>query len=88
MARVFIPGLMRDLTGGRTQVQVAGATVRELIDGLEQAFPGMRERLCGPDGALHPHVMIAVDGEEVIEGLRAPVGEASEVHFLPAIAGG
>ena len=40
MAEVWIPSLLRDLTGGREKVAVAGTTVRQLIDGLEhQQFP-------------------------------------------------
>ena len=31
---------------------------------------------------------VAVDGEVVVAGLRARVGPESEVHFLPALAGG
>lgn len=88
MAAVWVPSQMRDLTGGRQTVQAAGATVREVIEHLEQAYPGFRERLCEPDGTLQPHIAVAVDGEEAMLGLRTRVRPDSEIHFVPAIAGG
>lgn len=88
MATVWIPSQMRDLTGGRHSAVVAGATVREVIANLEQAFPGTLQRLCKPDGTLQPHIAVAVDGADAELGMRAPVGPDSEIHFVPAISGG
>jgi molybdopterin converting factor small subunit len=88
VAKVFVPSLLRDLAGGRDHVTVAGGSLREVLGSLEAACPGIRERLCTPDGAIQPHMIVAVDGEEAVIGLRTPVGPESEIHFLPAIAGG
>src|SRR6266542_3247345 len=62
MARVWIPPLLRDLTGGRETVPVPGANVGQLIEALEQRFPGVRSRLC-PDGVLRPGLAVIVDGQ-------------------------
>ena len=87
MAVVFIPTLLRELTGGRSQVSVGGASVRQVIDNLDAEHPGIRERLVG-GGALRPNISVAVDGDVSPMGLMEPVGEASEVHFVAAITGG
>lgn len=87
MATVWIPSLMRDLTSGRQSVEVSGATVRQVINNLEAAYPGIRERVCDGDD-LSPHVGVAVDGVIGGLGMLEPVGAASEVHFLPAVSGG
>jgi molybdopterin synthase sulfur carrier subunit len=79
--------LLRDLTSGRETVPVPGATVREVIDALEQLYPGIRERLCDANG-LRAGIAVAVDTQVARLGLREPVAAASEVHFLPAIGGG
>jgi molybdopterin synthase sulfur carrier subunit len=78
---------MRDLTGGADRVTVPGSTVRQVIDNLEAAYPGVKARLV-QDGRLNPSIGVAVDG--VVSRLRLlqPVGETSEVHFLPAVSGG
>ena len=87
MAVVYIPSLLRDLTPGQETVQVSGATVAEVIEQLESRYPGIKGRLCvGSD--LKPGLAVAVDSQVGRLGLREKVGENSEVHFVPAIAGG
>jgi molybdopterin converting factor small subunit len=87
VATVWIPSLARDLTHGQETVEVAGLNVRQIIDGLEQLFPGIKQRFCeGND--LRPGMAVAVDTQIARLGLVQPVGPHSEVHFLPAVAGG
>lgn len=78
---------MRTLTGGATQVDVPGATVRQVIAELETRYPGLRDRLCDND-ELRPGIAVAVDGHVTSRGLLQKVQPTSEVHFLPAIGGG
>jgi molybdopterin synthase sulfur carrier subunit len=87
MALVWIPPLLRDLTGGRDSVTVPGATVRQVIAALDREYPGVRERLC-PTGDLRSGLAVVIDSQVARLGLLEPVGPESEVHFLPAIAGG
>ena len=87
MATVFIPSLMQKLTDGQATVAVSGSTVREIINNLENEYPGVKERLV--EGfKVRPNFSVAVDGEVTPIGLLEKVGEESEVHFLPAIGGG
>ena len=87
MATVFIPPLLRDLTGGQARVSVPGDSVREVIAELETRFSGIAGRLC-EDGRIRPGMSVAVDSVVSTVGLRHRLSEASEVHFLPAISGG
>ncbi len=87
MTTVWIPPPLQGLTGGRGQIEAQGRTVRALIDDLERQFPGLRERLCEED-RLRKGLAVSIDGVVAPEGLRATLQEDSEVHFLPAIAGG
>lgn len=87
MPSVWIPALMRNLTQGEESVQVAGSTLREVIDALEQKHPGIRARLCDGD-AIRPGLSVVIDGQVSRAGLSEPIYETSEVHFIPAIAGG
>ena len=87
MPRVFIPVQMRDLTDGQAELEIVGATVREVVIGLEQQFPGIAERLC-KDGELSPVLQISIDGTLSRRGLDAKVPAGSEVHFLPVFGGG
>jgi molybdopterin converting factor small subunit len=87
MATIWIPSLLRDLTGGRDTVTAEGATVRELIAALDRLYPGIQARLCDGD-ALRPALAVFVDSCVAPLGLGQPVGLDSEVHFVPQIAGG
>lgn len=87
MATVWIPPLMRSLANDQETVEVAGETVRELVQALDERFPGIAERLV-EEGRLRPGLSVAVDGVVSNKGLREPVKPDSEVHFVPAMSGG
>lgn len=87
MATVWIPPLLRDLTGGVQQVTVPGETVRDLIAALDARYPGLAGRLIEED-TLRRGLVLTIDGVTSRQGLRARVGPESEVHFVPAIGGG
>lgn len=87
MATVWIPSLLRSLTGGQESLQVPGATVRQIVDNLEKQFPGIKARLCDGD-ELRRGIAVAVNAQVAQAGLAAQVPENSEVHFVPAISGG
>ncbi|MBP96993.1 hypothetical protein CMK18_13635 [Candidatus Poribacteria bacterium] len=91
MAIVSIPSLMRDLTNEKSQVEITGTTIRELLDNMESDFPGVKERLCHQDDGIErisPYIGVYVDGVLIESGMRSPIGPNSEVHFLPAMGGG
>lgn len=87
MPEVHIPAMLRELTGGRAMVEAEGSTVREVIDGLERPWPGIRDRLAD-GGQLRPNLSVAVDGEVGPLGLREAATAASEIYFAAAIKGG
>ena len=87
MAKVYIPTLLRQLTGGRAEVEVPGATVRQVIENLEEQYPGIAERLLD-QGRLRQNISVAVDDEIAPLGLMEAVGPSGEVHFITAIRGG
>ncbi|MBM3997345.1 MAG: MoaD/ThiS family protein [Planctomycetes bacterium] len=87
MATVWIPSLLRNLADQHESVEVAGATVGELIGALEARFPALRGRLRDGD-KVHRGLAVVVDGQIARGGLTECVPETAEVHFIPAIAGG
>jgi len=87
MARVFIPTQLRDLSGGKGEVELSGANVRQIVRALEEIFPGTAARLLR-DEELSSSLQVSVDGVMSTRGLMTAVGPTSEVHFLPAIGGG
>jgi molybdopterin synthase sulfur carrier subunit len=84
---VFIPTMLLSVTGGVKHVDLEGRNVRQVIDRLDELYPGMKDRLV-EDGQIRPNLAVAIDGEVARMGLLQKVGEESEVHFVPAIGGG
>ena len=89
MATIYIPSLMRDLTGGREIIQIEGADMRQIIANLEATYPGFRKRLL-EEGTqrIKPNIAVMIDGRNARRILIDKVNEQSEIHFLPAISGG
>jgi molybdopterin synthase sulfur carrier subunit len=87
VATVYIPTMLLPLTGGLKQVDLEGRNVRQIIDGLDELYPGIKERLV-EDGQIRPNLAVAIDGDVARMGLLERVQDASEIHFVPAIGGG
>lgn len=89
MATIYIPSLMRDLTGGKEIIRIEGADMRQIIANLETAYPGFKQRLL-EEGTqrIKPNIAVMIDGRNARRILLDKVNEKSEIHFLPAISGG
>ena len=89
-ATVKIPTPLRKLTNNETSVDAAGMTVGQIVESLESAYPGMRERLIDENGDLRHFVNIYLNGEDIryIDGLKSSVSDNDELSIVPAVAGG
>ena len=82
MATVILQaGFARQHTDGQTRLSVTAANFHELVEQLDQRFPGFSETLAGGTA-------VAIDGEIYQTPLLELIGPDSEVHFLPMIGGG
>ena len=90
MATVRIPPPLRKYTAGAEDVSIEAGTVRELLDGLEAAHPGIKERICDAEGAVRRFVNVFVADEDIrfLDELDTAVKATDEVSIIPAIAGG
>jgi len=87
---VSLPSPLRAKVGNQASVTVKGQTVREVIDALEEDFPGLRFSLCYETGELRPFVNIFVERENIryLQGLDTVVPPGAKMHILPSVAGG
>ena len=90
MATVRIPSPLRRYTNGLSKAQTGGANVNEVINNLENQFPGVKSRLCDDQGQIKRYVNVFVNDKEIrtLQGADTPVAESDEVSILPAMAGG
>lgn len=82
-----LPGVLIDLfPGAPRRVELPASTVREMIDGLDARWPGMRDRICDSRPAIRKHMNVFVDGEKA--ALETRLAPGAEVFVLTAISGG
>ena len=81
MARVVLPGTLKQYTGGVTELVLEAATIRQLFRVLGEKFPDIVPHLA--DG-----MAVAIDGQIYQDALLQPIPNNSEVHIIPKIAGG
>ncbi len=87
---VMIPTPLREFTDGEGEVTATGANVREVLDDLEQQFPGIKDRLCTEDGNLREFLNIYMNDEDIRfkDDLDTEINEGADLSIIPAIAGG
>jgi sulfur-carrier protein len=87
---VKIPTPLRTLTQNKESVDGDGASLQQLVDGLDANYPGMKTRLCDETGALRRFINVYINGEDVrfLDGLQSPLKQGDEVSIVPAVAGG
>lgn len=86
---VKIPVPLQRLTQGKEEVEGDAGTVITLINGLDQKYPGLAERI-SEAGKLRRFVNIYVNEEDVrfMKNEETEVKDGDEVSIIPAIAGG
>jgi molybdopterin converting factor small subunit len=89
LATVHLPRSLVTLFGDAPprHLELPAATLGELIDRLDERWPGMRDRLCEPGPAIREHINVFIDGERERD-LGARLSGTTVVHVIPAVAGG
>ncbi|MBP2312840.1 MoaD/ThiS family protein [Azospirillum soli] len=87
---IRVPGPLRGFVGGRGEVAVTGATVREALTALVGADAIFRERLFTAEGDLRRFVNVYLGGNDVRRqgGLDTHVPAGATLTLMVAIAGG
>jgi molybdopterin synthase sulfur carrier subunit len=87
---VRIPTQLRELSGGASEVEADGATVKDVLGQLEAAHPGFAERLVDEKGDLRRFVNVFVADEDIrfLDGVDTAVEPGQTVSIVPAVAGG
>lgn len=90
MIKVRIPTPLRPLTKNQGEVEAKAASIAEMIETLNAAHPGLKDRLCDDKGELRRFVNIYVNEEDIrfLKGKETSLKDGDEVSIVPAIAGG
>ncbi len=67
-------------------VSLPVASVAEMIDALDERWPGMRDCICDSTPAIRRHMNVFVDGKRAT--LDTPLRPGADVYVLTAVSGG
>jgi MoaD family protein len=88
--KVLIPTPLQKFTRDQAAIECEGGNISELLDSLEQSFPGIKARLCDEKGDLRRFINFYVNNEDIrfLDGQNTSLQSGDEVSIVPAVAGG
>ena len=84
------PPPLRKLTSNQAEVELEAAYVGELVERLEQAYAGIKEKLTDESGDIRRYVNIYINDEDIrfLDGKETALNDGDVISIVPAIAGG
>jgi molybdopterin converting factor small subunit len=86
MAVVRLRAPLSELAGGNRELELEGATVREVLRELERRHPDVRGWILDERGEIREHINVFVNRDYGREDTAVAPGD--RLHVLPAISGG
>ena len=86
MAVVRLRAPLSELAGGRRELHLEGATVREVLRALEDEHPAIAGWILDERTTIREHINIFVNGERGRE--ETALAADDRIHVLPSISGG
>ena len=88
--QVLSPTPLQVHTNNQSSVNVEASSVGELVNTLEETFPGVRGRLRDETGKLRRFLNFYVNSEDIrfLDNEATPLTAGDEVSIVPAVAGG
>ena len=85
-----VPAALRRYGGGADEIAVEGPCVRAALEDLFARHPRLRERVVDRRGALHSHLLLFRNGEELPRSgcMDARLEESDRLELVAAVEGG
>jgi len=87
--KVRIPAPLQKMTNGKIEVECEATSIEELLDVLNESYPGMKDRL-SEDGRIRRFINMYVNDEDIrfVNKEKTVLKDGDYVSIVPAIAGG
>jgi len=86
MAVVRLRAPLTELTGGKRELPLDGATVRDVLRALENEHPAIAGWILDERTTIREHINVFVNGERGREDTE--LEPEDRIHVLPSISGG
>jgi adenylyltransferase/sulfurtransferase len=90
MTTLRIPTPLRAYTSGKSEVNVTGVKISEVLVDLTAQYPAIKPHLFNEVGELRPFVNLFVGENNIkdLQGVDTPIKDGDRVMLIPSIAGG
>ncbi|MDG6996057.1 MAG: MoaD family protein [Nitrososphaerota archaeon] len=91
LIHVQISGHLKDYTGRQNNLEMTDvATVFQLVEKLNEKFPGIKERIFDDQERTRLFVNIFLNGDSIreLDGEKTTLEDGDIVRILPSVAGG
>ena len=90
MAKILIPTPLRQFAGKQDSVELAGATVGEVLQSLTSQYAELRRHLYNDEGKLRSFVNVYVNDDDIryLDKEATALKDGDTVSIVPSIAGG
>jgi adenylyltransferase/sulfurtransferase len=90
MPKILIPTPLRQFTEKQDSVELAGATVGEVLQALTTQFADLRKHLYNDEGKLRSFVNVYLNDEDIryLDKEKTAVKDSDTLSIVPSIAGG
>ena len=87
---IQLPGVLRTLCGGATELTVSAANVRAAREQIERTYQALHRCVCDETGAVRRHINVFVNSDHMRErdGLDTALVAGDTITILPAVSGG
>ena len=87
---IHVPTVLRACCEGASELSLSAASVRAVLEELEQRHPALHRSICDETGAVRRHVNLFVNTAHVRDrdGLETALAPGDVVWILPAVSGG
>jgi molybdopterin synthase sulfur carrier subunit len=90
MVRVCVPPVLRNMTGGRRELEAEGSTLQDLLSNLARTHPPLALHLFDEHGRIRRNILCIHDSTAVrpCDFGSHRIAEGDEVVITNALAGG
>lgn len=86
MVVVKLRAPLSELAGGRRELRLEGATVRDVLRALEREHPAIQGWILDEQTTIREHINVFVNGEKGRE--ETALDADDRIHVIPSISGG
>ena len=85
-----IPTPLRVYTDGRSEVNVNGSNISDVLTDLTTQYPAIKPHLFNEGDELRPFVNLFVGENNIkdLQGVNTPIKDGEKIMLIPSIAGG